>query len=347
VARPIRGAGSSQAVTRGTAPRATLIALGRRAALGLFTIWLVATVTFVLVMAAPGDPAALLIGEDGDAQVQAHAAQSFGTDRSAIVQYAGWIARLARLDLGTSISYRAPVSAVILERLPATIALMLPALLLSSATAAILGLATVPRGESLNGRAAILMAAIVSAVPIYVLGHLFILMFSLKLGWFPMQGLSDPRSSLSGLLAVVETMRYLALPTATLAMSQFVVLWLFLRARAIEEISSSYLRTARAKGLTLAQTYRRHLWPNIRLGFLHFVAARMGSLLAGAVVVESVFGIAGMGRLVVSASLARDVPLVTGIFLMAATMVVVANIAADALTIFFDPRLDEGERGAL
>jgi len=186
-----------------------------------------------------------------------------------------------------------------------------------------------------------------SAVPVYVLGHLLILIFSLKLSWLPMQGLSDPRSSSSGGAAVVETIRFLALPTATLAMSQLVVLWLFLRARAIEEINSPYLRTARAKGLTIAQTNRRHLWPNIRLGFLHFVAARMGSLLAGAAVIESVFGIAGMGRLVVSASLARDVPLVTGIFLLAATLVVLANMAADALTILLDPRLNEGERDAL
>ena len=162
-----------------------------------------------------------------------------------------------------------------------------------------------------------------------------------------MQGLSDARSSASGVTAWAETVHHLVLPTLTLALSQLVTLWLFLRARAGAEMSRQYLRTARAKGLTMAQTYRRHLWPNVRLGFLHFVAARIGSLLAGAVVIESVFGIAGMGRLVVSASLARDVPLVTGIFLLAASLVVLANIVADILTIFLEPRISGGERDAL
>jgi peptide/nickel transport system permease protein len=333
-------------VTTGRLSRALLIALGRRTALGLLTIWLVATITFVLVIAAPGDPAALLLGDDGDAQARARLAQSFGTDRPAVVQYTDWIGRLARFDLGMSMSYRAPVSAVIAERLPTTIVLMLPALLVSAAAAAILGLATVPGKVSGYGRAAMLIGAIVSAVPVYVLGHLLILLFSVRLGWLPMQGLSDARSTASGTVAVIETIRHLTLPTLTLAVSQLVVLWLFVRARAAEELGAPYLRTARAKGLTTAQTYRRHLWPNVRLGFLHFVAARIGSLLAGAVVIESVFGIAGMGRLVVQASLARDVPLVTGIFLLAATMVVLANIAADAFTIFLDPRLDGGERDA-
>jgi peptide/nickel transport system permease protein len=123
-----------------------------------------------------------------------------------------------------------------------------------------------------------------------------------------------------------------------------VILWLFVRARGQQESRSDYLRTARAKGLTLRQAYRRHVWPNLRLGFLHFVAAELGSLLGGAVLVENVFGIAGMGRLLVSASLARDVPLVTGIFVLVATLVVLANITADVISSLVDPRLNKGRR---
>jgi peptide/nickel transport system permease protein len=314
--------------------------------LGLLTVWMVATATFALVSAAPGDPAAVLLGDDGDAEARALLATSFGLDRPAIARYVTWIGHLARFDLGISISFRAPVTTVIADRLPATLSLMLPAFLLSSLLGVLLGLPAAAYRRVGLGAGTLVTGAVLAAVPVYVLGQLMILLFSLRLGWFPLHGLSDARLSPGRLEEAVDTLRHLVLPTCTLALHQVVILWLFVRARAREEGRSGYLRTARAKGLTIAQAYRRHVWPNVRLGFLHFVAAEFGSLLAGAVLVENVFGIAGMGRLVVSASLARDVPLATGIFVLVASLVVIANVAADVVSTILDPRLGESRRDA-
>ena len=325
-----------------TSLRALAISVVQRLVLGLVTVWLVATISFTMAVMAPGDPVMALLGDDGDADVRARAARSFGTDRPAIVQYAAWMQRLARFDLGTSTSYRAPVGEVIRQRLPATLALMLPALLLSSVLAVAFALSA-SNTQAWRRSVVVSAGAVLSAIPVYVLAHGLILVFALKLQWLPMQGLGDPRSQAIGTAAVFETARYLVLPTAALTLQQLVVLWLYLRARVAEEGRRLYMRTALAKGLSPGQAVRRHLWPNVRLGFLHFVAARSGSLLAGAVLVESVFGIAGMGRLIVSASVARDVPLVTGIFLCVAALVVATNVAADACTVFLDPRL-EAER---
>ena len=322
------------------------IVLSKRLLLGLVTVWLVATITFALIVMAPGDPMVALLGDDGDVDVSARAAHSFGTDQSAIAQYATWMGHLARLDLGTSTSFRAPVSDVIVGRLPATLALMVPALILSSALAVVFALAgRTDRGWRRIGTLAI--GTVLSAMPVYVLAQGLILVFALKLPWMPMQGLGDPRFQATGAAAALETTRYLVLPIAALTLQQLVVLWLFLRARIFEESRRPYLRTALAKGLSLGQATRRHLWPNARLGFLHFVAVRTGSLLAGAVLIENVFGIAGMGRLIVSASLARDIPLVTGVFLFVAMLVVVTNAVADAWTIFLDPRLEDDRSNAI
>ena len=316
------------------------VIVSRRLLLSLMTIWLVATLTFALVMFAPGDPVMALLGDDGDVDVRARAARSFGTDRPALTQYAAWMGRLARFDLGTSTSFRAPVGEVIRGRLPATLALMIPALLLSSALAIAFALgARAAHGWRRAG--AIAFGAMLCAIPVYVLAHGLILVFALQLHWLPIQGLGDPRLQTTGVAAALETARYLVLPTIALTLQQSVVLWLYLRARVAEEWRRLYLRTALAKGLSPGQATRRHLWPNVRLGLMHFIAARTGSLLAGAVLVETVFGIAGMGRLIVSASIARDVPLVTGIFLCVAAFVVAANFTADACTVFLDPRLEE------
>ena len=343
--RPVRGAGAGQALMPSTGLRNFVIALTRRSALGVLTIWLVATITFALVANAPGDPMLALMGDDGDAEVRARAAQSFGADRPALVRYAAWMVHLASFDLGTSMSFRAPVAEVIFGRLPATLALMLPALLLSSGLAILFAL-TPAAARSWRRGAKLALGAALSAMPVFVLAQGLIYVFALKLAWLPMQGLSDPRAPSAGFAAALDAARHLALPIVALTLHQLIVSWLFLRARIGEESRRLYLRTALAKGLSLGQATRRHLWPNARLGFLHFVAARTGSLLAGAVLVENVFGIAGMGRLIVTASLARDIPLVTGIFLCVAALVVAANAVADAWSVFLDPRLEGGQPDA-
>jgi peptide/nickel transport system permease protein len=344
--RTIRRGRAVRSLRVGGNLRDVSIAVARRLALGLLTVWLIASVTFCLVITAPGDPVVALLGDDPDEDVRQRAALSFGTDQSAATQYALWIRRLARLDLGVSTSFRAPVDLVILDRLPTTLALVLPSVLLSSLLAVVVGMATAAQRRAWRTAGTIVLSTLFAAIPIYVLAHALIAIFAVKLSWLPMQGLRDAHSMASGIADILERIRHFILPILTLMLHQLVFAWLYLRGRIRQESRSVYLRTARAKGLTSWQVYYRHLWPNIRLGFAHFVAARLGQLLAGAALVETVFGLAGMGRLVVTASLARDVPLVTGIFLFMAALVVLANMTADALTYLLDPRVADEERHA-
>ncbi len=315
---------------------AILATLARRLALGLLVIWLVATLTWVMARLAPGSTANILLGDYGDAEIRARLARAFGLDRPVWVQYLAWLRHLAAFDLGFSSLFRAPVAGVIAGRLPVTLALTLPALAISAWLSAFLGLAAGARTRSTLP--SLLASAFCAAIPAYVVAQLLILVFALQLGWLPVQGLTDPRDGTTGAWDVV---RHLVLPTLALTLEQLVMGWMFVRARVQAELRLDYVRTARAKGAGLALILRHHVWPNVALGYTHFVAARIGGLFAGAAVVENVFGLPGMGRLLVSAALARDVPLLAGIFLLTAALVVIANAIADALLSQLDPRAED------
>jgi peptide/nickel transport system permease protein len=245
---------------------------------------------------------------------------ALGLDRPLPEQLAGFVGRLARGDLGTSIAFRAPVARVIRERLPATVLLAASALLLAVVAALPLGTAAALRPGSLLDRGARLLSLAGVAVPSFVLGPVLVLVFAIGLGWLPVSGNDGPA--------------HLVLPATTLALGLSGVLVRLTRAAMLDALSADHLRTARAKGAGPVHALRTALSPVVTV-----IGLQAGALLAGAIVTETIFAWPGVGRLVVQAIGARDYPLVQGCVLTIGLAYVAVNLATDAALALLDPRV--------
>lgn len=321
-------------------PRLPTLAL-RRLAFGLAAVWFAASLGFVLVHAAPGGPAVALVGEHGAPGQIEEVTRAYGLDRPLPVLYVEWLGRLARGDLGTSYRAQAPVATLIAERAPVTLALMLPALLLASAAGIALGVLTA--GLQRGSRWVAGALAGLHAVPSYVIAQLLVLALALGLGWFPVQGLADARSDASGAARWLQAAWRLALPVTALALLQCAFVALLARARVGEEMRRPYMATALAKGLSAGQARRRHALPNAALPLLTLIGWRFGAIVGGAAVIETLFALPGLGRLAVTSALARDIPTVAGIVVVACAVVVAVNVAVDVVAAWLDPRVARSE----
>lgn len=315
-----------------------LLALAlRRLAFGLAAVWFAASLGFVLVHAAPGGPAVALAGEYGAPGQIEEVTRAFGLDRPLLALYADWLARLMHGDLGVSYRAQTSVATLIAERAPVTLALMLPALMLASAAGVALGVAT--SGLQRGSRWVAGALAGLHAVPSYVIAQLLVLALALGLGWFPVQGLTDAHAVTSGPQRWLEAAWRLTLPVLALALLQCAFVALLARARIGEEMRRPYIATALAKGLSAGQARRRHALPNAALPLLTLIGWRFGAIVGGAAVIETLFALPGLGRLAVSSALARDIPTVTGIVVVACAAVVAMNVVVDVVATWLDPRV--------
>jgi peptide/nickel transport system permease protein len=312
-------------------------ALGRLG-FGLGAVWLAATLTFLLIHLAPGGPAVALGGEHGAPGHREEIARLYGLDRPLPLIYGDWLLRVLTGDLGVSYRFQTPVAALIAERAPLTLALMLPALLVATLAGVLIGLA-LARREAGGGIAVAALAAL-GALPSYVLAQGLVLIFALGLGWFPVQGWVGAGV---GADSMAEALRRLTLPVMALALMQCAPIALLVRARVGEEIARPYAQTARMKGLSWPAVRRLHALPNAALPLITLIGWRFGAMAGGAVVVETVFALPGLGRLAVTAALARDYPVVIGVVLVACAAVVVVNLVVDLIAAWLDPRLGEGQ----
>ena len=312
----------------------------RRALFGLVAVWFAATLAFVLVHGAPGDPVAALGGEHGAAGLRDEVARAYGLDQPLPLRYLQWLARLAQGDLGTSYRWQTPVATLIAERAPVSLALMLPALALATLAGLGLGLLAADRRRGAPALAGALAG--LHAVPSFVVAQGLVLVFALGLGWFPVQGLVDARAEPAGAARWLAMTRHLALPVLSLALLQTAFVALLARARVAEELHQAYTTTALAKGLTPAAVKRRHALPNAALPLLTLIGWRIGTVVGGSVVIETVFALPGLGRLAVTSALARDHPVVIGIVVVACAAVVAVNVLVDLLAAWADPRLRGG-----
>ncbi len=317
--------------------RALLGLVLRRALLGAVAVWFAASLGFLLVHLAPGGPAVALGGEHGAPGHLEEVTRAYGLDRPLPVLYVEWLRRLARGDLGLSYRAQVPVARLIAERAPVTLALMLPALLLASAAGIALGLAAA--GPRRGSRWVAGALAGLHAVPSYVVAQLLVLVFALGLGWFPVQGLVDARSDATGVDLWAAMAWRLTLPVLALALLQCAFVALLARARVAEELRQPYIATALAKGLSEREARRRHALPNAALPLLTLIGWRFGAIVGGSVVLETLFALPGLGRLVVTSALARDIPTVTGIVVVTCAVVVAVNVAVDAIAASLDPRV--------
>lgn len=306
------------------------------------TVAAIVVAAFVLIHVAPGDPVLALAGDSGDAAYYARIRDKFGLDEPLARQLATYAGRVARGDLGTSYVHGRPVVELIGERLPATVLLTATALLASTLIG--VGLGTVGGARAGGALDAFLNATTLGlfAAPVFWLGQLSILLGALWLGWFPVQGMTSARSSAEGLSAVLDVLRHLALPAAVLASHEIAAVSRTTRAGVAEELRTDHVRTARAKGVPPRWVVLRHGLRRPLLPVVTVVGARLGHLAAGTVVVETVFGWPGIGRLLLSSVQARDVPVVLGIFLVVAVSVVVGNLVTDLTYARLDPRIRHG-----
>lgn len=297
----------------------------QRFLLTLPALWLVLTLVFLLIHVVPGDPVEQMLGEGAAPGQIVQLRHALGLDQPLYVQYGRYLERLAHGDLGQSLTFQTPVRRIIFERYPATLSLAFLALLVCAAIAIPAGvLAAYRRGHPAD-RAVGVFTLLGLAVPNFALGPMLILLFSIELGWLPVSGRGGPS--------------YYILPAATLGAALAAILTRMVRGSMLEELSSDYVRTARAKGLSAAAVLFRHAFRNALIPIITILGLQFGTLLAGTIVTETIFSWPGIGRLTVQAISARDYPLLQGCILVIAVSYVLVNLLTDVLYAVIDPRV--------
>lgn len=305
----------------------------RRLILTLPTLLLVAVAVFVLMRLIPGDPVQLMLGDTADAAQVAEQRARMGLDDALPMQFARWAQALSQGDFGRSISDQQPVLPLILERFSVSATIVLVAVALAVAVAVPAGLVAAWRQNQGLDLMIVLGATLLLSVPSFWLGLLLLLFFGMHLGWFPVIGYVPLSQDLLG------GAWYLVLPVVTLVMIETGVLTRMMRASAIEVQRLEYVTHARAKGVPDWQVVARHVLPNAFAPTLTLVGLVLGNLLGGIAVLETVFTLPGLGRLLVDAIFARDYPVVQGVLLFTALIYVLVNLAVDLLYPLFDPRV--------
>lgn len=303
---------------------------------------LVVVVNFVLMKSMPGDLADIIAGEAGAAtpEFMAQLRVQFGADQPLPQQFLAYLHRMLTLDLGWSFRYNASVLHLIAERIPATVLLMLSALLLSSLLGAWLGtLAAVTRRRWLDHAVSVL-AAFGMAVPLFWLGLMGVVLFSVYLGWVPSSGMRDVAARQGGWAGVLDLLRHLALPAACLTLHYGAIYIRLVRESVRDQSQLDHVRTARAKGASRRRLVWRHIFPNALLPLVTVTGLQFGALLSGSVTVETVFAWPGLGQLALAAVTSRDVNLLLGILFISSLFVVLVNLATDLLYAWLDPRIE-------
>jgi peptide/nickel transport system permease protein len=291
------------------------------------TLLLVSLLVFLVVRVLPGDPALIIVGIEGSPEAAERIRESLGLNRPLIVQYGDWVGRALRGDLGKSIQYDVPVAGLIASRLPVTLPLTLMA-------AGFMALAAIPVGlfaATHQRRWGDYVAMALSQVG--VAGLLLILLFAVKLGWFKSGGFDGWGQG------ALPALKSLLLPAVALGLFQFAVLARTTRSAVLEVLREEYVKTARAKGLAERAVLFRHALRNAMIPILTVAGIQLGQLMAGSIVLESVFYLPGLGRLAIGAISARDLPVVQGVVLFVACVIVTINVAVDLLYGVLDPRI--------
>ena len=297
------------------------------------TVLVVATVTFIALQIIPGDIAQIMLGTDARPEDVTRLRRELGLDRPLIVRYLEWLGNLLRGDLGTSISYREPVGRLIAARLPVTYSVAFAAMLVAIGIALPLGIAAARRAWSPLDLTALVGSQLGLAVPTFWMGILLLLGFAAAYPIFPLQGYvgftRDP----------TQWLRHLALPAVALGIERAAALTRLVRASFLEELTRDYVRTARSKGLREPSVLRGHVLRNALIPVLTVMGLQLGFLLGGTIVVEQVFGLPGLGRLLLQGIYSRDLMVVQGAVITIAVTFALLNLLVDLLYAAVDPRI--------
>ncbi len=325
-------ASPSSRLSRPSPGRAAALHALRRLLTTLPVLWVVVSVVFLLIHLVPGDPVVQMLGEGATASDISALRHSYGLDAPLAQQYAHYWHGVARFDLGQSLRLHASVTRLILERYPYTLALTAAALVLGILFAVPAGLVSALHRGAWPDRLLGVLSLLGLSFPNFALGPLLILLFSIRLGWLPVSGVGAP-GNLPDLLA------HLALPALTLGLSLAAILTRMVRTATLEELGQDYVRTARAKGLSESAVVLRHVLPNALIPVLTVLGLQFGSLLAGAIVTETIFSLPGIGRLTLSAISNRDYALVQGCLLAVGLTYVAVNMLTDLAYTVVNPRI--------
>lgn len=305
-------------------------------------LFAIVVINFLLVHAAPGDPAMVMAGEAGaaDPKFVEQLRQQFGLDRPLLEQLATYVGHVATGDLGFSYRQQQSVWDLLLARLPATLVLTLTAFVFALVVGIILGTLAAVRAGSLSDSAITVLALLAYATPIYWVGLMLMLLFSVQLGWLPAFGYETVGGGLSGFARVLDIGAHLLLPALTLGMFYMAVYARMTRASILEVRDMDFVKTARAKGLSHGAVVVRHVLRNAILPVITVAGVQAGHLIGGSILIETVFAWPGLGRLAFEAVLQRDYQVLLGIFFISSVMVIVFNILTDLIYSLVDPRID-------
>ncbi len=293
----------------------------------------VAVLVFLMLRLTPGDPAAVLAGDAANTEQIAQIRANLGLDRSIPEQFTIWFGHLLTGDLGQSYYYKMPVTTLISQRLEPTLSLALITIAIAVGVAVPLGVLAAWRFGGALDRTLMGFSVLGFSVPVFVLAYVLIWLFSLKLGWLPVQGyrrLSE---------GVGPWLYQLLLPAVTLSVIYIALIARVTRASVLDTLGEDYIRTARAKGLPEVKVLMRHALANAAVPIVTVIGIGIALLIGGVVVTESVYAIPGLGRLTVDAVLARDFPTIQGVILFFSVVYVMINLLVDLSYVFFDPRI--------
>lgn len=316
--------------------------LGRRVVKSIMVLLVIALFNFFLVRAAPGDPAQILAGQSGaaDAQYVEKLRQDFGLDKPIPVQLMSYLKDIATFDLGYSHRQQMPVSTLILDHLPATLVLTLTSFAFALLAGVGLGTQAALRVGKWGDTVITTLAMLAYATPLFWVGLMLVLVFSVHLEWLPAFGYESVGANLTGLSRFFDIALHLVLPALTLGMFYMAVYARLTRASILEIRQLDFVKTARAKGLSERVVIVRHVLRNALLPVITYAGIQAGHLIGGSLLVETVFAWPGIGRLAFDALVQRDYSVLLGVFFMASVIVVVVNLITDILYTVADPRIE-------
>ena len=303
----------------------------RRLLLALPVLLGVSVLVFLILHLTPGNPALAVAGPDAPPEVVREVERALGLDQPLYVQYARYLARIARGDFGRSIRSREPVLGRLRDTFPVTLSLALIGVVFTTAVSLPMGILAAYHRNTPLDVATILIVLTGSAMPVFAVGLILLWIFGVTLRWFPISGYA-PLTTLSG-------WRHMVLPAITVSSGTVALLARLTRSSMLETLHQGYVQTARAKGLRELLVVLRHAFRNALLPVITVIGLQFGILLSGAVVTESIFSLPGMGRLLVQAILGRDFPVVQGAVLLAAVTFVLTNLVVDTIYAAADPRI--------
>lgn len=314
----------------------------RRAAQAIPVILAIIILTFLLLKLAPGDAAEVLAGEAGSAspEYMAQLRQKFGLDKPMYIQLLAYVKNVLTFNFGFSFRHNMPVLDLIMGRIGPTLLLMGTTFALAIGFGILLGLLAATRVNTWRDSLISIVSLISYATPLFWIGLMLILIFSIRLGWFPTSGMVNIAAFNEGWNRVFDIAHHLVLPAITLALFYLAVYTRLMRASMLEQAGMDYVTTARAKGLTERRITFKHILRNAVLPVVTMAGVQVGGMLGGSVIVESVFGWPGLGLLAFESLFARDLNLLLGIFTFSACLVVMINLTVDVIYTFLDPRIE-------